>query len=392
MATIDAAMAEDILERLARLDLTAVADDISGLLANVGRGDTNPIGWHSFPAARTLAANLWNAIETQPPAAEVDGWLSRAISSTAGRIAEFWANAIAADWRAAGDNWTGLPPETRAELEGMLGCDDARCALAEVVLSSRVLLLFGADRAWSEAHILPLLDWADPVRARRTWDGHLVRGRWNDQLLTAGLLEGYLAAADHIDEFRDEVRQQLCMHLAAVAISSEVDPLSWVHKFTAAVNVAHRVEWMNHVEWMVKELPPDAFERQWQRWIRQYWQDRLDSIPVQLTAEEATALATWAVYLTESIANGVNLATARPAGFSEHTDVLRDLDENRLHRAPAEFAKLIAHLMGGTLAPFWRCHELARIVPALRDGAAVADINDIVEEALRLGCTDAAQW
>jgi hypothetical protein len=33
--------------------------------------------------------------------------------------------------------------------------------------------------------------------------------------------------------------------------------------------------------------------------------------------------------------------------------------------------------MRGTLAPFWRCHELARIVPALRDGAALADINAI---------------
>ena len=149
---------------------------------------------------------------------------------------------------------------------------------------------------------------------------------------------------------------------------------------------------MNQVEWMLKELPVDAVERQWQRWIRQYWQDRLDSIPVQLTAEEATALAPWAVYLTESIANGVNLATVRPAGFSEHTDVLGDIDENLLNRAPAEFAKLIAHLMRGTVAPFWRCHELARIVPALRDCAALSDINAIVEEALRLGCSDAAQW
>ena len=68
--------------------------------------------------------------------------------------------------------------------------------------------------------------------------------------------------------------------------------------------------------------------------MRQYWQDRLDSIPAQLTAEEATALAAWAVYLTESIADGVSLATACPAGFSEYTDVLHDLDEDRLHRAP----------------------------------------------------------
>ena len=122
------------------------------------------------------------------------------------------------------------------------------------------------------------------------------------------------------------------------------------------------------------------------------WQDRLDSIPAQLTAEEATALAAWAVYLTESIADGVSLATARPAGFSEYTDVLHDLDEDRLHRAPAEWAKLIAHLMHGTLAPFWHCYELERIVPQLRDDAALADINDIVEQALRLGCPGAAQW
>jgi hypothetical protein len=107
-----------------------------------------------------------------------------------------------------------------------------------------------------------------------------------------------------------------------------------VHKFTVAVDVAHRVEWMNQVAWMLKELPVEAVERQWQRWMRQYWQDRLDSIPAQLTAEEATALAAWAVYLTESIADGVSLATACPAGFSEYTDVLHDLDEDRLHRAP----------------------------------------------------------
>lgn len=392
IAAIDADMAEDILQRLARVDLTAVAEDLSRLLANVGRGDTSPTEWHRFPAARTLAADLWSAIDTPLPAADGDAWLSRAINSAPGRIAEFWVNAIAADWRAAGDGWTGLPSEIQAQLEVMLGCDDPRCALAEVVLSSQILLFFGADRVWSEAHILPLLDWADPIRARRTWDGYLMWGRWNDQLLTAGLLEGYLAAADHIDVFSDELRRQLCMHLAAVAISSEVDPLSWVHKFTAAVDVAHRVEWINQVEWILKERPVAAVERLWQRWMRQYWQDRLASIPVELHAEEATALAAWAAYLIESIADGVNLATTRPAGFSEHTDVLGDIYENRLHRAPAEFATLIAHLMRGTLAPFWRCHELARIVPALRNHAALADINAIVEEALRLGCSDATQW
>lgn len=154
MAAVDADMAEEIVQRLARADLTAVADDISRLLANAGRGNAQPTEWHRFPAARTLAADLWSAIGTHPSAADMDSWLTRAINSAAGRVAMFWVNAIAADWRAAGDNWTGLPSETRAQLEVMLHCDDIRCALAEVVLSSQILLLFGADRAWTGARIL----------------------------------------------------------------------------------------------------------------------------------------------------------------------------------------------------------------------------------------------
>jgi hypothetical protein len=149
---------------------------------------------------------------------------------------------------------------------------------------------------------------------------------------------------------------------------------------------------MSQIAWMLDELPADAVEHQWQRWMRQYWQDRLDSIPVQLTAAEASALAAWVIYLTDSIADGVKLATTHPAGLSEHTGMLGDLDENRLHRAPTELAKLIAHLMRGTQPPFWRCYQLANIVPELRAGAAPSDINTIVEEALRLGCRDAALW
>lgn len=223
-------------------------------------------------------------------------------------------------------------------------------------------------------------------------DGYLSWGRWNDQLLTTGLLEGYLVAAGHFGEFREELRRQLCSHLARVAVSSEIDPLPWMQRFTSTMEVVTRVEWMSQVTWMLDELPAEAVEHEWQRWMGQYWQDRLDSIPVQLTADEASAMATRVVYLSDSIAEGVTLATAHRAGFREHTCTLHDLDENRLNRAPADFAKLIAHLLRGTQPPFWDCHDLAKILPELRDGADPTHINIIVEEAMRLGCHGAAHW
>ena len=57
----------------------------------------------------------------------------------------------------------------------------------------------------------------------------------------------------------------------------------------------------------------------------------------------------------------------------------------------AEFARLIAHLMRGTQPPFWGGHYLAKIMPELRRGADPADIETIVEEAIRLGCEGALQ-
>jgi len=35
----------------------------------------------------------------------------------------------------------------------------------------------------------------------------------------------------------------------------------------------------------------EAVEHEWHRWMRSYWQDRLDSVPTQLTIAEASAMA-----------------------------------------------------------------------------------------------------
>jgi hypothetical protein len=61
-------------------------------------------------------------------------------------------------------------------------------------------------------------------------------------------------------------------------------------------------------------------------------------------------------------------------------------------RAPADYARYLAHLLAGTERPFWGCHYLPNIVSQLRSQANAADIRRIQEESLRLGCSDAASW
>jgi hypothetical protein len=272
-------------------------------------------------------------------------------------------------------------------------CFDVRTAMAEVVFASQVLFFFGADPDWCKSYVLPLLDWADPPRAHRAWGGFLIWGRWSDRLLAAGLLDHYLEAVRYIEGFPDEPRRQLAGHLASVALTSEIDPLPWVRKFMVRAQLRDRTEWIHQVHWLLSRLPVEAVEHQWNRWMLPYWKERLASIPRQMTVEESSAMVGWVVHLTDSVEDGVALAISYPAAIENHGDLLHQLHTGRLDQAPASFARLIAHLLRGTSPPFWGGHYLAELVPRLRAGQAdPADIRGIVEEAMRLGNTDAPNW
>jgi hypothetical protein len=380
-----------VLRRLRSLDLAAAADSVARLLLGGIAEEANATKWHLLPEARDLAESLWSVLVPVEPPDDGHDWLTLSINRPAGRLADFWIRAVSADWTAAGDAWAGLPPGLSRPLETMLEGTDSRTWLAEVVLAGRVAFFFAADRRWCEAFLLPLMDWkTDEHRARRAWDGYLSIGRINDELFRSGLRDGYLATVAHADQLQADLRHPLISHLAAVAVySTTSDPLTWTQDFTARADEEQRVEWMTQVAQSLRDLEPHAVEQQWQRWMSQYWQGRLDSRPIMLTTEEASALATWVAYLTNSLADGVGLATAHAAALSErHT--LDDWTDARLAQEPALFAKLLAHLLKGTTPPFW--DDVTRVALAVRSGADGGDFAIIRDEALRLGVSGAENW
>jgi hypothetical protein len=146
-------------------------------------------------------------------------------------------------------------------------------------------------------------------------------------------------------------------HLAAVALYSEIDPMSWVTEFTRLAPDGFRVDWVNQVGWTLGQLDPDVCVRQWRRWMRAYWERRVASLPVRLTFEEASALAEWVEYLGDATAEAVDLAVAVPAGLAPHGRLLHKTRDG-VARAPAAYARLLGHLLSNTDRPFWGCDDL----------------------------------
>lgn len=383
--------AQRVIDRLSTLDLDQWSDELARLIGGDG-GTQRRTEWHRFPAARELARVIARRLPDEPLPTDASNWLETAVNASGGLLAQFWVHAISYDWNSDREGWTGLGEESRTAIDELLQRGDMHGALAEVVMASQLHFFFAADREWCQTNVLPLLAWENPERARRTWDGFLFWGRWSDQLLGAGLLRGYLDTASHIEGFEDEMRRQFAEHLAAVALYSEIGPGTWTAEFTRTMPPHERVEWLNHIAWTLDRLDADLRRRQWTRWMREYWTRRLASIPLDLSVEEASALAGWVVNLEgDAIDEAVDLAVAAPAGLSPHGHFLHDLSDHA-ERAPAAYARLLGHLLAGTSRPFWDCHYIEGIMGKLRGHAAEEHLRRIRAEALRLGCLGAADW
>lgn len=394
-AQLDDPTTNQILGRLRGLDLAVYADDISRLLEEGGSTDQSPTQWSKYDEARALATETWRALPNDgdydsSDDAEFD-WLARAANRSSGRLARFWLDVVAYEWNRAEDGWAGLLPATRDVLSDMVTASSFNHMCAEVVLASQLHFLHAADPTWCESTLLPHFLWIEPDRSARDWHGYLYWGRFNDRLLNAGLLAGYIEAAANAERFTDELLRQLGDHLAAIAVFSEIHPASWLAEFTRRVAPAVRAQWIQYVGWLLERLEADAVEAQWARWMGDYWSRRVANVPNVLTPEEASALATWTLDLSDdSFADGVALATRRPVDLPEHSRFFQRLADKP--RPGAAAGDLVAHVLRGTNGPFWECHELQRVFDAVRDETDARTLDAIRADALRLGCHDAASW
>ncbi|MGH9277451.1 MAG: DUF4020 domain-containing protein, partial [Acidimicrobiales bacterium] len=175
------------------------------------------------------------------------------------------------------------------------------------------------------------------------------------------------------------------------ALTSDRDPIEWLPEVIVGLSNKERSKFADKIAEILDDLPSEAVEHQWSRWMHGYWRNRLSSIPTQLSFDESTAMAGWIPFLRESFESGVQLVTSRPGRFRDHDDVLRHL-ERRVDDAPDACAKVIGHLMRSTEQPWWAGHQLQELMPRLRAGSDPAHISVIVEQAIRLGLSNPDEW
>lgn len=105
-----------------------------------------------------------------------------------------------------------------------------------------------------------------------------------------------------------EFRERLCSHLAGIAVLSSVDPLEqgWINRFLTTVEPEEREMWASSVNTVLKSTTEASKTEVWNHWIAKYWRNRIQGIPIPLSADEVGRMAIWVVYLEPVFAEAVD--------------------------------------------------------------------------------------
>ncbi|MBB5788806.1 SIR2 family protein [Jiangella mangrovi] len=392
-ADLDEQTIIDVLTVIDGWDRDEIRRAATKMLSNGGT-QTNPTPWHQSPRARETARRLWPNEPETSTLSGADDLLTEAINHPAGDLAEFWTKVVQWAWTQAGDSWQGLPSELVTELDLMIVAEGRNGLLARTFLASQLHFYFAADPTWATSRLLPLFEWGrDEEMARGAWQGFLSWGRPNDGLLTAGLLDAYVETCRHHDALGSQLRHQLSAHLATIAMQAAADPLDWLPRFVVTAPEELRLSWADQVGHILEELNPDQAAAQWERWIRTYWARRVQSTPLPLARAEASTMARWLIGLASSRGEAVTLLVQTPAGLSQHSGLLHRIHELDLTADATNWATAITHLLRGTHGPNWSAaHYLQDIVKQLRAANPAPDLSELINQAMRLGVTSAADW
>ena len=391
-ATLDAELIEQVLAIIAGWDHDEIRRPACAMLSN-GGGPEHPTPWHQIERAQHLAADLW-------PSSDVDGAIvsgadivMEAINHPAGDLAEFWTKVVQWEWSENESTWDGVPERVVAQLDRLALATDRNGLLARAFLASQLHFFFAADREWCEARLVPLFDWANEVEAAAAWQGFLTWGRWNDGLLQAGLLDAYLATTTHAEQLPNDLARQFAVHLTSIAMFAPIDPMTWLTRFVGDASENLRVSWAQEVKHALTQLNSGEAPSQWDRWIRRYWSGRNQSVPRPFTWAEASATAGWVVGLPGVRGQAIDLALGSEAGLDQHGGFLYRLKDLDLAAEASDWARLLTHLLKNTEGPQWGIgHYLQEIVPRLRERDPAPDLTELINEAMRLGATNAADW
>lgn len=242
---------------------------------------------------------------------------------------------------------------------------------------------------WTVEHVVPLLDWSLGGRnALQAWHGYLSAGMWNDTLLDH-LMPLYQGMFPILHAELGRFRQRFCEHLAWIACLSLKNPIreGWLQRFLQQVDPEERKMWASFVGEALKGMKEPVRQSTWDNWIKDYWDRRLDGIPVPLDGQEVAAMIGWLPHLGPVLSQAAERVQNSPLPDFGHSSFLYfELSHSDApDRYPTPVAKLLLRSLQAGLNPRYDFEQFEDIFKRVASGADHGTLVNVCDQLAKLG-------
>ena len=317
----------------------------NALYALVENGGTS-YALNLLPQANKVAAALWSRLERNEPMTEKDDGLGIVSDYPAGILAEFWLQGLSLWWKEQDPYPTALSAEYNKALYDIVQDHHLPGRLGRTVLASQFEFLLTVDEAWTRENVLPLFD-PDSDDFRGAWHGFLSRENLNPTVADA-MADLSLKAVERIDSDLSSQRYQFIKYYISMLAYFAEDPINeWIPALFRYGSQEDKHCFASEVGYRLRDMDEATQREWWRRWLKQYWENRLQSVPVGavLEAGEVEHMIGWLPYLTAVFPEAVDLAIRMPEIPLKSSYFLYKLNESNLwQRYPEVVAKLSIYL------------------------------------------------
>jgi hypothetical protein len=345
-----------------------------------------PYALQLLTEANDAALSLWRSLDRDANDIEAESWFQKAINHPAGTIAEFWVYGLSLWLQQQRPRPNALCDGYSTALTEAVKDTAIVGRLARSVLVSQFAFLLGADSAWTTEYLVPLFSGdRGTAEFQAAWDGFLF-GRLNPA--TAECLdEAFLVAAKRLETDLSGCRDRFVgMYLAFLVHYANDVITKWIPPLLGGAGEETRRHFAWVIESSLRGMDSSAQEEWWRRWLREYWANRVQGIPVPLATYEVESILGWLPHLSSLFPEAVEIAVRMPVVEMKHTSLIRELTESDLpKRYPHAVAKLIIYL-GEAKTPSYIWHRADTLMSMLVRAGLPRELEQGLRElAVRMG-------
>ena len=348
---LDQAMHREILARLQADELYpkhhfTIAKILEGWVTDGGK----PYLYDLLTVTNQIASALWQIQGGDDPEKEIaSDWWRQAFNHSSGVLVEYWIRALVLARNNEEPTPNVLFGEFRQAFSAIVHNDTVAGRLGRSILASQINFMLVVDEQWTIKNLLPLFSLPGGDDFWAVWDGFLAWGRLTPKVAEL-LYEPFLHA---VERFQNAPRKQSLERFVdyyAIMLSNFArNPSDIIEKWipTLLINgndlIRERFAW--RIELLLRDLNDQQQNEWWNRWLKRYWNNRLEGVPVDLNASDINTMLRWLPFLMAVFSEAINLAIQMPPVPLTNGSFLHEFQERNISEIhPEEVGRLLIHL------------------------------------------------